>query len=254
MLIIKRIVLALIILSQAFLLSSCRLRSCGNSYDDSYNGSVKVGNPYTVKDKTYHPQLDHQYDEVGTASWYGDEFHCRKTANGEYFNKHQLSAAHKTLPMPSVAKVTNLENNRSVNVVINDRGPFSKNRIIDVSEKAAISLGMKNKGTAMVRVEFLPKETNELMAKIASKKKIYYKSSKQKINSKFEVVVAEYTDQEDALRTMHKLTKVGKVNLIVGKNHKFKVVLAASNKDKAKLLFKKVKNMGYSDAKIYSHH
>lgn len=250
----QKIILILILLIQAFVLSSCKLRSCNNSYDENYSGSVKVGNPYTIKSKTYEPKLDHQYDEVGTASWYGDDFHCKKTANGEYFNKHQLSAAHNTLPLPSVVKVTNLENNRSVNVVINDRGPFSKKRIIDVSEKAAISLGMKSKGLATVRIQFLPKETNELMAKIASKKKIYYKSdSKHKLISKFEVVVAEYTDQEDALTTMHKLSKIGKVHLIVGSNHKFKVVLAAANKEKAKILFKKVKNLGYSDAKIYSH-
>lgn len=254
MLIRQRVVLVLILLGQAFILSSCGLKSCKNTYDDDYAGSVKVGNPYTVKNKTYEPKVDHHYDEIGTASWYGDDFHCKKTANGELFNKHQLSAAHKTLPLPSVVKVTNLENNRSVNVIVNDRGPFSKKRIIDVSEKAAISLGMKSRGLATVRVQFLPKETNELMAKIASKKKIYYKSdSKHKLHSKFEVVVAEYTDQEDALTTMHKLSKLGKVNLIVGSNHRFKVVLAASSKEKAKVLFKKVKNMGYSDAKIYSH-
>lgn len=244
-------------LIQTLILSSCKLmpRSCKNTYDESYNGSVKVGNPYSVKNKTYKPQVDYHYDEIGTASWYGDDFHCKKTANGEYFNKHQLSAAHKSLPLPSVVKVTNLENNRSVKVVINDRGPFSKNRIIDLSEKAASGLGMKAKGLATVRVQFLPQETNELMTKIASKKKIYYKSgSKQKPISKFEIVVAEYSDQEDALTTMHKLTKIGKVHLIVSPNHRFKVVIAAASKEKAKQIFKKVKSLGYQDAKIHSYH
>ena len=162
-----------------FLLSGCKsLTRCENSYDHKYNGSVKVGSSYTIKNKTYTPKIEHDYDEVGMASWYGDAFHCKKTANGEYFNKHQLSAAHKTLPMPSVAKVTNLHNNRSVHVVINDRGPFSKSRIIDISEKAAIELGMKSQGVAKVRVEFAAEETNKLMKKIASKKKIYYHNKK----------------------------------------------------------------------------
>lgn len=172
--------LKLIIFALLFILSACKSslpQFCPNSYDKEYNGSVKIGTPYIIKGKVYEPKIQHDYNEIGMASWYGHGFHCKKTANGEFFDKNQLSAAHNTLPLPSVVKVTNLSNNRSVNVVVNDRGPFTKNRIIDISEKAAISIGMKNQGVAKVKVEFLANETNELMAKISSKKKIYYKNA-----------------------------------------------------------------------------
>ncbi len=253
--------LSLLIASILLLLSGCKGRpsSCSNSYDGNYKGSVKVGDPYNVKSKTYEPKLEQHYDKVGMASWYGDQFHCRKTANGEYFNKHQLSAAHNTLPLPSVARVTNLENNRSIKVIINDRGPFSKKRIIDVSESAAVALGMKARGVATVRVEFLPKETNELMAKIASQKKIYYKDKhghKHKHSAKFEIIVGEYHDQKIALATMRKLAKLDKVHLLVGESSKhkiYKVILPAATRVKAKNLLNKLVKMGYQNAKIHSN-
>lgn len=238
-----------------FILSGCKSTPyfCSNDYDQSYKGSVKVGDPYTIKNKTYSPELDLHYDEVGTASWYGSDFHCKKTANGEYFNKNQLSAAHNTLPLPSVAKVTNLENGRSVNVTINDRGPFAHNRIIDLSEKAAKELGMKAQGLATVRIQFLPKETNELMAKLPSKKKIYYKGKgKHKPLSKFEIIVAEYSDQKLALRTMNTVAKIGKTHLIVRDNRKYIITLASSTEAKANVLLKKLIDMGYKNAKIHS--
>lgn len=122
----------------------------------------KVGKPYTILGQSYHPKEDPYYDEVGEASWYGPGFHGRKTANGERFDKYDLTAAHRTLPMPSMVKVTNLENGKSINLRINDRGPFAKDRIIDVSKKAATQLGFKEKGMAHVRVQFLPEETAAL--------------------------------------------------------------------------------------------
>lgn len=243
-----RITLAILLL---LYLSGCstKLSHCENTYNQDYNGSVKIGDPYNVRNMTYVPKLDQNYDQTGQASWYGHQFHCNKTANGEYFNKHQLSAAHKTLPMPSVVKVTNLANGRSVNVIINDRGPFVKGRIIDVSEKAAISLDMKHHGVATVRVQFLPKETNELMKEIASRKKIYYDS---KAKHKDEITVAEYKDQKAALLTMRKVAKLGKVHLLAGKNN-YKVILPITNKARSKVLFKEVINMGYKDAQIHSY-
>ncbi|MGB4190988.1 MAG: septal ring lytic transglycosylase RlpA family protein [Rickettsiales bacterium] len=241
----------LLIISQILLLSGCKSRpsQCSNSYDKNYNGSIKVGNSYSVKGKSYQPQLDYHYNEIGIASWYGHAFHCKKTANGENFNKNQLSAAHKTLPIPSVARVTNLENNRSVEVVINDRGPFSKNRIIDVSEKAAINLGMKARGLAKVRVQFLPAETNALMKKITSKKKIYYKPTTKHKLSKHEITIEEHDNQTRALTTMHKVSKLGKVHLIAGADGKYKVVMIASSKENSKNLLKKIIAMGYKNAK-----
>lgn len=251
----KTLIIPLLLISYIFLLSGCSSfsPSCGNSYGSSYEGGVKVGDPYKIKGKTYIPEIDYKYDKVGIASWYGDDFHCKKTANGEKFNKNELSAAHKTLPLPSVVKVTNLGNGKSINVVVNDRGPFAHDRIIDLSEKSAIALGMKNQGIAKVRVQFLPKESNELMAKLSSQKKIYYKGKgKHKPLSSYEIIVEEYRNQKSALITMRRLSKIGKSHLIVRDNNKYIITLAASNKAKADVLLKKVKKMGYKNAKIHS--
>jgi len=119
-------------------------------------GHYKTGRPYQVGGRWYYPLASAAgYDQIGTASWYGRDFHGRKTANGERYDMHALSAAHKTLPLPTLVRVTNLENGRSVVVRVNDRGPFARNRLIDLSYAAARSLGFVNKGTARVRVQAL---------------------------------------------------------------------------------------------------
>ncbi len=118
-------------------------------------GIYKIGTPYEIDGEWYYPQEDVAYDNTGIASWYGPKFHGRRTANGEIFDMDLLTAAHPTLPMPVRAKVTNLENGRSVIVRINDRGPFAKDREIDMSRHAADLLGFKEKGTAKVRVQYL---------------------------------------------------------------------------------------------------
>lgn len=115
----------------------------------------KVGKPYEIKGLWYYPKVDPGYNKTGLASWYGDPFHGRKTANGETYDMNQMTAAHKTLPMPTDVRVTNLENGRSIIVTINDRGPFVHGRIIDLSRRAAQLLGVIKKGTARVRVESL---------------------------------------------------------------------------------------------------
>ncbi|MBT4921752.1 MAG: septal ring lytic transglycosylase RlpA family protein [Rickettsiales bacterium] len=130
--------------------------------DPLYKGSFKVGNPYSIAGRDYIPEIDNSYSEIGVASWYGDKFHNKKTANGEAFNKNELTAAHKTLPLPSIVKVTNLDNGESLVVKVNDRGPFIGDRIIDLSEYAALQLGFMHRGTTEVVVEFLPEETNQL--------------------------------------------------------------------------------------------
>lgn len=134
-----------------------------NKKTKKYDGYYKVGGPYTVLGQTYYPKEDPTYEEVGMASWYGSDFHNKKTANGEKYNMNDYTAAHRTLPMPCIVKVTNLENGKSVNVRINDRGPFAKNRIIDVSKKVAKKLDFHDKGTTKVKVEFLQKETDQLL-------------------------------------------------------------------------------------------
>ncbi len=119
-------------------------------------GEVKVGAPYRVNGRWYRPVAQAAgYDETGIASWYGRKFHGRKTANGERFDMYAMTAAHKTLPLPTMVRVTNLENGRSVIVRVNDRGPFVKNRLIDLSWAAARALGFDRKGTARVRVQTL---------------------------------------------------------------------------------------------------
>ena len=118
-------------------------------------GIYKIGTPYEIEGEWYYPQEDATYDNTGIASWYGPKFHGRRTANGEIFDMDLLTAAHPTLPMPVRAKVTNLENGRSLVVRINDRGPFAKDREIDMSRHAADLLGFKQKGTARVRVQYL---------------------------------------------------------------------------------------------------
>ena len=118
-------------------------------------GIYKIGTPYEIEGEWYYPQEDQSYDNIGVASWYGPKFHGRRTANGEIFDMNLLTAAHPTLPMPVRAKVTNLENDKSVIVRINDRGPFAKEREIDMSRRAAEVLGFKDKGTTRVRVQYL---------------------------------------------------------------------------------------------------
>lgn len=139
------------------------------SEDGSYVGEYKVGKEYEVFGVKYTPQKYDDFEEVGTASWYGDDFQGKKTANGEIYHKGDMTAAHPTLPLPSMVKVTNLDNGKSSIVRVNDRGPFAKNRIIDVSEKAADELGFKGKGTTTVKIEFLPEETEDMLTKLKLK-------------------------------------------------------------------------------------
>jgi rare lipoprotein A len=114
--------------------------------------SYKIGKPYRVEGDSYNPSDNTQYDEVGIASWYGAERAGQPTANGEIFNPAHVSAAHTTLPMPSYAEVTHLETGRTILVRINDRGPFTKGRLIDLSKAAAYQLGLGDQGSAPVRV------------------------------------------------------------------------------------------------------
>lgn len=129
-------------------------------------GYYKVGSPYVIKGKRYYPAVDYGYNKTGIASWYGPNFHGKSTANGETFDQNELTAAHKTLPLPSIVRVTNLENGKSLIVRVNDRGPYAHGRIIDLSKRSAELLGFKNQGTAKVRVQVLEPES-KLVAKAA---------------------------------------------------------------------------------------
>lgn len=125
-------------------------------------GGYKIGIPYTIRGVKYYPREDFAYDKTGLASWYGDPFHGRKTASGEIYNKWAMTAAHKTLQMPSLVEVTNLDNGRKLVLRINDRGPFVSGRIIDLSRGAARKLGVEKTGVAKVRVRILEKESRRM--------------------------------------------------------------------------------------------
>jgi rare lipoprotein A len=134
--------------------SSARLVALGEPVPKG-GGVYRVGQPYTIGGRTYVPAEDPHYRAEGVASWYGEDFHGRLTANGEIFDMNSMSAAHTTLPIPCYVRVTNLSNNKSVIVRVNDRGPYHADRVIDVSVKAASLLGFYGSGLAPVRVEYV---------------------------------------------------------------------------------------------------
>ncbi len=163
----------LLLISPILVLSGCDLRWSGNQLarDESTKlsprivalgdpvpkggGRYKVGSPYRINGKVYRPREVRRYDEKGVASWYGELFHGRRTANGEIYDMEALTAAHPTLPLPSYVRVTNLRNGRSLTVRVNDRGPYARNRIIDLSWAVASLLQMRGAGTAPVRVQYV---------------------------------------------------------------------------------------------------
>lgn len=122
-------------------------------------GAFKIGNPYRVDGRWYKPKETYRFRQTGVASWYGPNFHGKLTANGEVYDQNALTAAHKTLQLPSIIRVTNLKNGRSVIVRVNDRGPFSKGRVLDMSRKGAEVLQYINQGTTRVQIEMLEKES-----------------------------------------------------------------------------------------------
>ncbi|MGQ0527500.1 MAG: septal ring lytic transglycosylase RlpA family protein [Alphaproteobacteria bacterium] len=130
--------------------------------DRQMEGLFKVGRPYEVEGKWYTPQETYTYTETGIASWYGPGFHGKRTANGEVFDMNELTAAHRTLQMPSLVRVTNLENGRSLVVRVNDRGPFKRSRVIDLSKKAAELLGITGRGTGRVRLDIMGDESRQI--------------------------------------------------------------------------------------------
>jgi rare lipoprotein A len=130
-----------------------------------WDGTTKIGKPYQVLGEWYYPADEKAYDQEGIASWYGPTFHMKATANGETFDMNEVSAAHKTLPLPSYVTVTNITNGRELTVRVNDRGPFKPGRIIDLSRRAAQLLGFDGAGTAQVRVRRVyPENAPEIVA------------------------------------------------------------------------------------------
>lgn len=153
-----RLILSLILFS-ALAACSSSMRPIGRMPDNdelprgTQGVERKVGKPYKIAGAWYYPKEQPHYDETGYASWYGRDFHGKKTANGEIYNMNALTAAHKTLPLPTYVKVTNLENGRTIVLRVNDRGPFVKGRIIDISRRGAQLLGFDKQGVTKVRVQ-----------------------------------------------------------------------------------------------------
>lgn len=140
------------------LLGGLLLAGCGSTPPEGVApgaGHYKLGNPYQIDGRWYYPRYDPSYAAVGIASWYGYPFHGRATANGELFDRDKPSAAHPTLPLPSIVRVTNLANQRQLELRVNDRGPFVGDRVIDLSQAAARALGFEQHGITEVRVEFV---------------------------------------------------------------------------------------------------
>jgi rare lipoprotein A len=146
-------------------------RVTSDPYPARGGGRYQVGRPYTVRGKTYVPQEDPNYVATGEASWYGADFHGRRTANGEIFSANHITGAHPTLPLPSYVRVTNQANGRSVIVRVNDRGPYMPGRIMDLSYRAATMLGYVNNGHAQIRAEYVgpaPLEGDDTRMLVAS--------------------------------------------------------------------------------------
>lgn len=146
------------VLAAGVLLAS--LAACGSSTGgQGSSGAYKVGKPYTINGISYVPTEEFNHVETGMASWYGPGFHGRPTANGERYDQYDRTAAHRTLQMPAIVRVTNLDNGRSTVVRVNDRGPYAHNRVLDLSRAAANDLDMVRAGVARVRIEQLSAES-----------------------------------------------------------------------------------------------
>lgn len=253
---------------------------CGHDAAESAKGHIitdelneparhyKIGKPYVIRGKKYFPKEDYKYQRTGTASWYGGPDHGKPTANGEIFDENLMTAAHKTLPLPSVVRVTNLENGKSIVVRVNDRGPFIGKRIIDVSRRGAEILGFEGKGLAKVHVKLLPEQSRALKkASLDAKKKRVRDSKIVKKNAKrnqFEIVtpvdpghyvqIASFTESKAGQDYVEKQTLKESISLfetILDRGTFFRVMVGpVKDYDQAEKLQAKLKKLGYKDSFI----
>lgn len=225
-------------------------------------GTYKVGQPYQIGGRWYYPSYDPDYDEVGTASWYGPGFHGRQTANGEMFDRHQISAAHPTLPLPSIVRVTNLSNRRELEVRVNDRGPFIGRRIIDLSQAAARELGFERQGTARVRVEFVrlaeargrPPRPARAIASVAPPRPAtpgVVLASDNRCSGQF-IQIGAFADAERAMRVvtaLHAMTQTPVVTQRPAGDRLVRVRLGPiADPDAAAATLSQIKRSGYQEA------
>lgn len=223
-------------------------------------GHYKVGNPYNINGITYTPKLISNYDKIGIASWYGPKFDKKLTANGEIFNQNLISGAHKTLPLPSIVKVTNLSNKRFIYIRLNDRGPFVNDRIIDLSKEAAIRLNFYDEGVTEVRVELIDTGPHLLEKKYLNQHNLTeYASSienKKIINknkNSFLLQVGAFSEIKNANELMNYLKTIINDNLFI-KNYKeksesfiYKVFVGPFDKEaEAKEVAAELQSLGYN--------
>ena len=197
----------------------------------------KVGNPYYINDIKYVPKEVSSYYEIGIASWYGPKFDGKLTANGEIFNQYDVTAAHKTLPLPSLVKVTNLENNRNIILRINDRGPFVGDRIIDLSYKSAQLLGVINKGTAKVSVELI--EYGKHLLKYSAD----YVNNNSKKNKSLFLQIGVFKNPNNADKLSDKLRNTDYL--------KHKVIIETTNVNEETLFIVKIGPIKDSETALY---
>ncbi|MDR3326137.1 MAG: septal ring lytic transglycosylase RlpA family protein [Rhodospirillaceae bacterium] len=234
------------------------LKKAQNSNIDS--SSYKVGNPYQVDDVWYYPSVNYKYKEIGIASWYGSNFNGKYTANGEVFDQNKVTAAHRTLPMPCYVHVTNLENGRSIVVRVNDRGPFSRDRIIDLSRRSAQLLDIEQSGMAKVKLKIMATESRDLALKLNTKKidnkqLTFQQQQKKSIKSnQIFIQIATLKDLNNANKVNASLSLIGKTKIIrisTKSGNMFRVHIGPLfNLNIAYTTLKKIITLGYSDAKL----
>ncbi len=218
-------------------------------------GIQKVGKPYKIGGVWYHPENNPYYDEVGNASWYGKQFHGRKTANGETYNMNALTAAHKTLPMPTYVKVTNLANGRSVILRVNDRGPFVAGRVIDVSRRGAQLLGFQQKGVTRVRVQAVD-ENGRVRRNPNKNRRQKAKMPPTNDTRGHFVQVGAFANLTNAVTRKRQLDSVGQNARIVegksGNRTLFRVRVGPfNNLTKAETILEKILALGFYDARLF---
>jgi rare lipoprotein A len=215
----------------------------------------KVGRPYQIGGIWYYPAIDHDYDRVGVASWYGPNFHGKPTANGEVFDMNKVSAAHPTLPLPSMARVTNLENGRAITVRINDRGPFARERIIDMSRRAAQLLGFQDQGTTRVRVQVVRPDGSlaDGGKRSATPRQL---AADTVVPGPFFIQIGSFADRGNADRVYHSLNDLKSVIIQAADTDEgqvFRVRIGPfGNERDARRILDRVFDRGYHDARIFT--
>ena len=223
-------------------------------------GVYKIGQPYKINGIEYIPKVEKNYSEIGIASWYGPNFNKKLTANGEIFNQEDISAAHKTLPLPSIVRVQNLKNERVLYVRVNDRGPFVGDRIIDLSKKSAELLDFKNTGTVKVKIDLI--DTGPHLLEVKYKVNSYYINMPHSLNKNnnenttkesIYIQLGAFVNEENANRLVTSISNILSKNLtiktypVIQGSTFYKVrVGPIEEKDKAEEIANKLLNLGYN--------